>query len=853
MKSRAVRTLAVAGLAALLLSAPSALLADGQEDGEPTPSTVGGLAPDIPEVFAPDAEAEPPSDLSSPFALMGPISGLLSGSMWVTATGQDPRGQGLPTSRTRQSGLGLAWGSLREVFTAPAAPPVAPSSAPVAQGLVPFRDPAPAFSRNILITRDFSASPLQTEPNIAVNPNDPEHLLLGTIDYNFPNVSTYVSIDGGVTWEGPYLPNYLKDDLGSGGDPVVAFDSQGKAYLIFISIGVEEFTVGPVADSAVVSSIGITRSDDGGRSWVEPVSSVRSGVSKDFATDELTGRITGEIAISFLDKPWMTIGPAPEGSEGEVIYITYTEFRQRFRIAGYFGDLPFFSVPILETAIRLVHSEDGGTSWSDPVDVSPVVRRIFGSASKPEEGEAEGAPLQEPTDQSVGTKRVVQGSQPAVTPDGTLYISWLDSTDDDSMEGLAEVYVAKSADGGETLSEPVRVSVLNEPAFSPRKSFFRYWGSAFPQIAVGADEEVYVVYTAVPPDKNSDDGDIYLARSLDGADTWSRPKRLNDDDTERLQFFPSVATDPAGNVHVMWGDMRDDRSDTKYHIYYTVSEDKGETIGFTDEVLGIHTANTRVTDFPSNPNKGFPGGRFIGDYFSIEATNDDVYMVWADTRLGEFGPTNQKIGFARRSAIRSPEVFLSPPAGPGGQPVTLQGFNFQPDINAFIRVGGAIVSTVQTNLEGRFTTRVFVPISGQGAHEVQVFDDSGNSAASSFFMEFGFDNIQSTQEELGERVAGLEEALGSLGGDLSGELADAMRQEVQSLQATLAAALEASAAPPPPAPPPVVVTADSGGGVPWWLLVAGIVIAAVGGASGAAVLVRLGGRRGPPDRWQTVP
>ncbi len=859
MKSRAVRVLGVAAATAILLLMPAALLADGQDGDGALADSAAGLAPDIPEIFVPATEEAPSGLLASPFTLLSPIQGLLSSSVWVTATGQDPRADRLLSSRTRQPGIsapGLAWDSLREVFTAPAAPPIAPA-VQGGVGLVPFRDPAPAFSRNILITRDFSDSPLQTEPSIAVDPNDPEHLLLGTIDYNFPNVSTYVSIDGGVTWEGPYLPNYLKDDLGSGGDPVVAFDREGTAYLNFISIGVEEFTVGPAADSAVISSIGVARSEDGGRSWEEPVSAARAGVEKNFTVDDLTGRVTGDIAIGFLDKPWMTVGPAPDGGEGDIIYVTYTEFIERFRVF-YIGDLPFFGVPLLETVIRMVHSEDGGRSWSEPINVSPLVRRVFADASAPEAEEADSAPLQQPADAPVGTKRVVQGSQPAVGPDGTLYVTWLDSTDDDSMEGLAEVYVAKSTDGGETLSDPVRVAVFNEPGFTPRKGFFRYWGSAFPQIAVGPEGGVFIVYTAVPSDKDSDDGDIYMTRSLDGGDIWSRPLRLNDDETERLQFFPSVATDPNGTVHVMWGDMRDDRAETKYHIYYTSSEDKGQTIGFTDDVLGIHTANTRVTDFPSNPNRGFPGGRFIGDYFSIKATADDVYLVWADTRLGEFGPTNQKIGFARRSAIRSPEVFLNPPAGPGGQPVTLQGFNFQPDINVFIRVGGVIVTSARTNLEGRFTSQVFVPISGRGAHEVQVFDDSGNRAASSFFMEFGFDDIQSSQQELAKRVEGLEESIETIGTGLAGT----MEAELQTMKTDLEAALLAASAAqvPAPAPPseptPVMVAAavsETSDGTPVWLWIVGFAVAGAVSAAATAIVLRLTRSKGaPPDRWSAV-
>jgi hypothetical protein len=231
----------------------------------------------------------------------------------------------------------------------------------------------------------------------------------------------------------------------------------------------------------------------------------------------------------------------------------------------------------------------------------------------------------------------------------------------------------------------------------------------------------------------------------------------------------------------MWGDMRDDPKEIRYHIYYTQSKDKGETWGFKSPELGISTLDTRATDFPSNSLKGFPNGLFLGDYFSIAASKEDVYMVWADTRLGEFGGTNQKIGFTRRRAMPSPEIFLSPPAGPGGRDVTIQGFGFQPDIDVLIQVGGAIVSAERTTEEGRFTTRLFMPLTGEGPQDVNVFDESGNRANASFFTEFGFDSVQTLQKGLRKDMEGL-------------------RKEVEALRLALTAAPPTAGAPAAGAP-----------------------------------------------------
>lgn len=754
--------------------------------------------------------------------LMWPIKNVLSGPGWLMAQGIDPRPW---LERPGWDPLTrLDWEKMDYPLVSREPGPALQAGPGV---LVPYRSPAPAFSRDLLVTRDFGDLPLQTEPHLAVNPRDPEHLLLGVIDYNLPAIVAYVSIDGGVTWEGPRQIRYQREDRVSGGDPVVAFDHQGNAYFASISIGVKEFSIGPLVGFAMISSIQVATSLDGGFTWNEPVSTARSEVTTKDITTDAEGRIRGKILFSFLDKPWMTVGPHPTEKDKDVIYVTYTDFVLKYEIL-YIGEVPTLGVPEMETTIRLVHSEDGGVTWSDPVAVSPTVRRMYGEVTGP--GEA--TPV-------AGTKRLVQGSQVAVGPDGTIYVAWLDSTDDESMKGLAELYLARSEDGGKSFDEPQRITIILEPGFRPRNAYFRYWAAAFPQIAAGPDGEVYVVYAALPPDKPTDEGDIYFVRSQDGGKHWRRPVRLNQDDTDRLQFFPAIDVGPDGVIHVMWGDMRDDPVETRYHIYYTQSKDGGQTWGFEAPELDLKVGDTRATDYPSNPNKGFPYGLFIGDYFSLAATEEDVYLAWADARLGEFGPTNQKIGFSRRRPVPAPEVFISPAAGPGGQSITVQGHNFQPDMNVYLQMGDATVAAARTNAEGRVTAEVFVPISGEGAHPVRLVDESGNLASSSFYMEFGFDNVREVldaQQETRRRLEGLDQKLGAL----ALEAAPAMPPEtLQSLEKGLQRLQEmegeirqlrekleaAQAAEPVPAPAPQAALP------PWSLALVGLLGLVIGAAA----------------------
>ncbi|MCH7552601.1 MAG: exo-alpha-sialidase [Chloroflexi bacterium] len=674
--------------------------------------------------------------------ILGGLNRSLSGPLWLVSENLDPRMLQRPGSDALTR---LDFGSL-DAYSG--------FQAPQSQGgggvLVPFRDPAPAFSRNVLLTRDFGNTPIQTEPSLAVDPKDPEHIVVGVIDFNFPSVAAYTSFDGGETWEGPFQTPFLRDDITGAGDPVVVFDSEGDVYMISISLGFEEFSVGNFELAALISSIVITKSLDGGLTWSDAISTSRSGVTTDLSL-ALDQRARGTVSISFLDKPWVDIGPDPDNPGEEIIYVSYTDFNVIMNVV-YIDELPALATAEVQSTIRLVTSIDGRT-WSEPVDVSPTVRRVSGDTPSPGTGN------------TTGLKRVVQGSSPKVAPDGTVYVAWMDSTDDESQEGIGEIYIARSEDGGKSFTSPIRATVFSEPGFRPRTSFFRYWASAFPQMAIGPDGAINIVYVGLNPERPVDDGDVYYLRSTDRGESWTRPFTLGGDRSTSLQFFPAIDVGPDGDIHVMWGDTRDSREQIKYHIYYTRSQDNGETWGFEDTQLNIRSKDARVTDFPSNPNYGFPFGLFIGDYFGIKATETDVYLIWADTRLGEFGPINQKIGFARRTSIPAPEIFLSPPAGPGGQEVTLQGFNLQPNLNVFIQAGGVTIANQRTDDQGRFTTNLFMPVTGKGAQTIRVLDESGNVATASFFTEFGFGDIAKGQDAIAEQLRAQGTSVGITGID----------------------------------------------------------------------------------------
>jgi hypothetical protein len=202
-----------------------------------------------------------------------------------------------------------------------------------AAALIPYRSPAAKFSRNILVSRDYGHVTYQTEPSLAVNPKDPNHVIIGMIDYNFPGVVTYTSFDGGVVWQGPFQPKIPRNMFSGAGDPVVVFGKDGAAYICQMAINQEKFTVSGVEGYAEVASIVTNKSTDGGLTWGDSFVAAPGEVFSEDVEVPQGERPRGYVYSFFVDKPWMTIGPSAAGGNAEVIYLTYTLFVEVYSLS----------------------------------------------------------------------------------------------------------------------------------------------------------------------------------------------------------------------------------------------------------------------------------------------------------------------------------------------------------------------------------------------------------------------------------------------------------------------------------------------------------------------------------------
>ena len=207
----------------------------------------------------------------------------------------------------------------------------------------------------------------------------------------------------------------------------------------------------------------------------------------------------------------------------------------------------------------------------------------------------------------------------AFAPDGTLYVSYVNLVGNGNVPD--NLWVARSTDGGRSLSAPVRVA--GELAFQGR-------------VAVGPDGAVYVTWLQarevglfkMPRSPNP----IVAARSTDGGRTFSDPVVVSDLGRHRVAAASPVV-DRDGRLVVLYEDFKGDRRDFEFlegppaeepfALVLTVSTDGGRTFSAGRELEAGVVANRRFLVF-------------LPEFPSLAAGLDGSLVVtWADGRSGD--------------------------------------------------------------------------------------------------------------------------------------------------------------------------------------------------------------------------
>ena len=278
------------------------------------------------------------------------------------------------------------------------------------------------------------------------------------------------------------------------------------------------------------------------------------------------GSFTGHRPPHDQDKHWLAAD-----KKTHHLYITWTEFDK-------------YGSRNAEDHSRILFSKssDFGQSWSEAISISEF------------EGDC------------IDSDNTTEGAVPAVGLDGTVYVSW----------SLGEnIYFDRSRNGGDTWLDQDIVAATQ----------FGGWDIDIPGLSRANGMPVTGVDISNSPFKGSiyinycdqkngtDDTDVWLVKSTDGGDSWSEPKRVNDDPAGRHQFFTWMSVDPVtGAIYIIFYDRRaygDDRTD----VYLAYSFDGGRTF-----------KNIKVSKSPFIPSTK----TFFGDYNNISAFGGVVRPIW---------------------------------------------------------------------------------------------------------------------------------------------------------------------------------------------------------------------------------
>ena len=248
-----------------------------------------------------------------------------------------------------------------------------------------------------------------------------------------------------------------------------------------------------------------------------------------------------------------------------------------------------------------------------------------------------------------------QSPEIALGPDGSVHMVWIDENTaaaaaDHAKYGHSHVAAtnllyARSADGGRTFSEPVRLN--RQPG--------DVWGFSVskPRVVAGANGTIHVFYPGndVNPLNGKPEAVALYTRSTDGGRSFAAPQRLNEMATTdasdfvhggltHAHVFGTLTVDGRGSVYALWIDTRDmAKEGDSGKVFMAVSRDDGATFERDREILPADVCPCcQLTAFVDGRGLLYVGSRQVdGGY------RDSVVMVSADGGRS-FGPRQRVTG-----------------------------------------------------------------------------------------------------------------------------------------------------------------------------------------------------------------
>jgi hypothetical protein len=448
----------------------------------------------------------------------------------------------------------------------------------------------------------------ESEVHAAINPRDTNNIVVSPIhnggSFYMP---IYYTTNFGSTWgKSNFSPKPLMGGITvqGGGDPLFAFDADGKLYYTWIDTYV--FSNGSDTTHGVIYWASST---DGGKTWQRS--------AHDVVTSNWTQYDASHIQIAnttgFDDKQWLAVDRTNSPYHNS-LYMAWTKIGKD------------------DAAVMLTVKRAGVDSFSTPVRVStPDLIKV-------------------------------QYTSIGIDAHGGVHVTFMGSKD----RQYYGIYHAYSADGGKTFQAPFKIADADVPNQSFDAVGVTMFGVRLPgnypcphlSIDTAHTGNLYMVWNAYGTTDNLGYGSqIYFSRSTDNGTTWSDTVRVNSDPQTDLvidHFFPTIAVSGDGTITAGWYDRREDPDNNQIGRYYLgVSTDQG-----------AHWANmpvaTKPMDFAHVQDKsgGQTYGFGVGEYTQMLVTPNYTIPIWADDRTND---GNLRI---YASFIPSSQIFLSSAVAP---------------------------------------------------------------------------------------------------------------------------------------------------------------------------------------------
>jgi hypothetical protein len=348
---------------------------------------------------------------------------------------------------------------------------------------------------NVHVSHDHYG--VHIEPSVAANPRHPRQLLAACQASHTANpqfIATYLSFDGGATWQNGALPRPPAGQAPPSDDVTVAFDRQGRGYLCGSR----------ASNTPGGRAMWVWRTDDGGRSFSAPVALVPEGVPD-------------------LDHPGIAAGAGQAPSQRNV-YVAW---------GGGADDRH-------PNNLAFTRSTDGGKSFEPPRTILTDHRPSMVSAGPRIAAGPRGlvcavcseAAYQGPTGDIIAQMVAVCSTDAGQSFAAPVRLGW--GTPEISLPANRSDPAAAAGSYGKKRPPPPRGGVIangSDPAVA----------------AAPHGDALYAAYTTHQP--AAAHSDIVVTASHDRGRTWTKPVTATPHD-DVIYFQPNLAVDEAGRVGI---------------------------------------------------------------------------------------------------------------------------------------------------------------------------------------------------------------------------------------------------------------------------------------------------------------